>query len=233
MLRANPTVKVLPISASASCYVIDDALLEPERWVERSQQHASAFVGLAGNAFPGLELHLPAEATEALSEFLSALELPALGAGAIRHGYTRLSLVTEAPRDLKPPQWLCHRDQQSDRTDECVIASLLYLFKTPELGGTSFYTPLADEATINALLRDSVVLKPAEFQARYGIAPGYLLESNLWFLRTLTVAPRFNRLIVYRGDSYHSAHISAPAFLSSDPARGRLTMNSFFVCAKA
>ena len=55
-------------------------------------------------------------------------------------------------------------------------------------------------------------------------------EGNPWFERTAAVPARFNRLIVYRGDLFHSGDIARPDLLSADPALGRLTVNGFFTC---
>ena len=44
----------------------------------------------------------------------------------------------------------------------------------------------------------------------------------------LTIEPKWNRLIFYDGDVFHSGDIRAPERLSDDPAVGRLTLNGFF-----
>jgi hypothetical protein len=38
--------------------------------------------------------------------------------------------------------------------------------------------------------------------------------------------------VFYDGNLFHSSHILAPELLSDDPARGRLTLNGFFICRR-
>lgn len=232
MLTPTPQIQQLALNATESVYVIDDALLEPERWVERAMRHRDAFEQLEGNAFPGPELRLPQGVTDVLAAFLTATVRQRLGARRVLRAYSRLSMVTRAPEALQPWQWICHRDLLAQDLSECVIASVLYLFQDTALGGTSFYRPTHNAAITAQLVHDSGVLAEAEFQRRYGIEPGYLMATNHWFERVLTVPPRFNRLIFYSGEIFHSSHISAPERLSADPARGRLTLNGFFVCRR-
>jgi Family of unknown function (DUF6445) len=47
------------------------------------------------------------------------------------------------------------------------------------------------------------------------------------------VPAAFNRAVFYDGGQFHSSHITQPALLSADPARGRLTLNGFFICRRA
>jgi hypothetical protein len=47
------------------------------------------------------------------------------------------------------------------------------------------------------------------------------------------VEPRFNRLIAYDADVFHTSHVADAARLSSAPGRGRLTVNGFFTLRAA
>jgi len=54
-----------------------------------------------------------------------------------------------------------------------------------------------------------------------------MTESTEIAERLDVVAAKFNRLIFYSGEIPHSAQISSPELLSSDPGKGRLTLNCF------
>ena len=112
---------------------------------------------------------------------------------------------------------------------EGIAASVLYLFQDPALGGTAFFRPKQPIARIAELVQASSKLAPAAFTERYGIPPGYPTASNAWFERVAAVPARFNRLIFYPGNVFHSADIGEPARLVADPRAGRLTLNGFFV----
>ena len=233
MFNPHPRVESLAIDGNNQCLLIDNALLEPERWVERASLHREAFEALPGNAYPGLELHLPAGVTAMLDALLSQTGIRTkLRAGPTLNAYSRLAMVTRAPETLEPRQWICHRDRLTRSPQECALASVLYLFENAELGGTSFYRPRFDESTIAELVHDSGVLDAASFRKRHAIEPGYLTASNPYFEKTLTIPSQFNRLIFYSGEIFHSSHIGAAEKLSADPTKGRLTMNGFFVCVR-
>ena len=236
MFNPNAKIHALPIYPGQWCCVIDDVLLEPEAWVARAERFADQFAAFSGNAYPGLELHLPAQFTPLWDQYLqnarrfiaaqSATNLPA---AKLIEGYTRLGIVSKSEAQLQPYQWICHRDRLSPDPRHQIEATVLYLFQNPDLGGTSFYRARANEAATAQLVYDSGVLSGEEFQRCYGVTPGYLRASNAHFAHCLTVQPRFNRLIFYSGMVFHSSHITHPALLSSSPRQGRLTLNGFFV----
>ena len=110
---------------------------------------------------------------------------------------------------------------------------MLYLFRDPALGGTSFYRPRIGPAEVERLVADSASMDAAAFGARYGLAPGYMSGGNAFFERVAQVPAAWNRMIVYDGSLFHSADVDPSAGLSADPARGRLTLNSFVTCRRA
>jgi hypothetical protein len=107
-------------------------------------------------------------------------------------------------------------------------ASVLYLFRDEQLGGTGFYVPVRSAPETGALFADAKLLAPSAFTAKYGISAGYMHESNPWFRRIGGVTPKWNRLILYDGGMLHGSDIAAPERLSADPSTGRLTLNGFF-----
>lgn len=234
-LRFNPRPRIasVPIGGGLDCLVVDDALADPEAWIAYAAVHRERFRDDPDNAYPGPELALPAPALASLEDFFAAHARRALGARRTLRCSGRLSLATRRADQLLPRQWICHVDRLDMGSGERIAASVLYLFRDPALGGTAFFRPLHPAARIVELVQASARLPAAEFQQRYGIAPGYMTESNPWFERSAAVPARFNRLIFYPGSVFHGAALTAPDRLSPDPAAGRLTLNGFFVCRRS
>lgn len=232
MFNPNPQVQALPLFGGHVCWIIDDALTEPERWVARAAEFAPHFSRESHNAYPGPEFRLPDEITARLDAFLAQTVRARLDARRTLRAYSRLSIVTDPPEHLEPRQWICHRDRMSVPAGQRVLASVLYLFRDERLGGTAFFVPTANAATTDLLVHESGLLDAGAFTAKYAIARGYPAD-NPWFRRVSVVPPRFNRIIFYDGALFHSSHIPHPELLSADPARGRLTLNGFFTCRRS
>ena len=232
MFNPNPKIDAVTIAGRHVCYVVDDAMLEPDRWIDYAQAHRDDFAMAPFNTYPGLEFHLPVPLSALLDDFFRAYVRRLLGGRRTLQMYSRLSLVTLAPHQLMPIQWLCHRDRMGVPSNQCVGASVLYLFKDESLGGTSFFMPRRAAGETEALMRLAATAAPETFAAETGVAPGYLVESNAHFERVCTVPARWNRMIFYDGSLFHSPDIRAPHKLSPDPALGRLTMNGFYTCSR-
>ena len=142
-------------------------------------------------------------------------------------------MVSTPPGQLRPLQRACHHDNYASSPTQCFPASVLYLFKDPDLGGTSFYRPRQPEADTHALLDAWADMADEEFTRLTGAAPAYLTSSNDHFELLATIPAAYNRAIFYDGSVFHSSHITRPELLSSDPAKGRLTLNGFWICRKA
>lgn len=233
MFNPRPDIQVIPIDGRHACYVIDDALLHPEQLVDFSLRHREHFTMAPFNAFPGLELRMPDEFSARLDDFFRLHIRARLGARRTQRMYSRLSMVTLPPDVLQPRQSLCHRDRLNFADNQCIAASLLYLFHDAALGGTSFFAPRKNMQATDRLLVDSALLDATEFTRVHGVPPGYMTESNAWFEKLLTVPAKWNRMVFYDGSLFHSGHITAPEKLTADPQTGRLTLNGFFTCSRA
>jgi hypothetical protein len=233
MFNPRPRIERLAIGARHACFVVDDALLEPERWVEHAVANRDRFAELDRNAYPGPELALPEDATAQLEAFFSRHLRRGLGGRRTLSATSRLSLATRPPASLRPWQCFCHVDRLQARRGQLIAASVLYLFEDARLGGTGFYMPKRPPDEIERLVQAAAEWPPDLFHAETGIARGYMTESNGWFQKVLAVEPRWNRMIVYPGTVMHSGDIAAPELLSEDPRRGRLTINGFFACTRA
>ena len=200
--------------------------------VEYATAHRESFAMAPFNAYPGIEFHLPAPLSAQLDDFFRLHIRRHLHGRRTLQMYSRLSLVTLAPEQLSPIQWLCHRDRMGVPANQCVAASVLYLFNDENLGGTSFYMPKRSVTETENLMRLAARASPESFAAETGIARGYLLDSNAHFERVCTVPARWNRMIFYDGSLFHSPDIRVPEKLSADALAGRLTLNGFYTCSR-
>jgi len=230
----NPDLQIesVPLGDGASCYVVDDALLEPERLRAWAVAQRAAFRPVDFSAYPGNYLLLPAAMHAALQWFYMQYIRPRFDARRLLTMHCRLAMVTRPVSALSPAQWICHADNFMVEPTQSIQASVLYLFEDESLGGTSFYRPLRSPAEMKQLFQDSTRLDGETFTQRYGIAPGYMLGDNDHFARTASIPARWNRLIFYDGSLLHTGDILSPERLSDDPATGRLSFNGFFTARR-
>ena len=233
MFNPQPPIARLPLAPGRDAWVVDNVLLDPHALRARALRERGNFVASPYNAYPGIEWQMGPEVSEPLAEFFMLHIRQRLGARRTLSMYSRLSIATLQPHALSPLQRLCHRDRFGSGPDEMVAACTLYLFDEVALGGTGFYAPRRPISDINADIRRWATMDGAAFTAEIGTAPGYLTASNAHFELLSTVAPAFNRAVFYDGGAFHSSHITQPESLSDDPARGRLTLNGFFVCRRS
>jgi len=227
----NPRPRIHEIALPGGCcVVIDDALQDPDAWVRWAQ--AQHFASPQGVPYPGLVAGAPAPLTARMEEFFAAHARARLGARRTTQTQLRFSIVDTPPHLLRPVQWQCHSDMPSAAPSVLFAASVLYLFRDAQLGGTSFYRPLRSDAEIDRMYADAMQLDPVEFATRHAVAPGYMTGSNSWFELVESVPAAWNRMIAYDGRIFHSGHIANPQRLSADPGQGRLTLNGFFTCRR-
>lgn len=229
----QPRIERVALAPGRDAWVVDDALVDPQGLVQRAVAQREQFAAAPYNAYPGLEWRLGAESDEPLAEFFMQHLRARLGARRTLRLYSRLSLATLQPHELSPLQRLCHRDRMGAGAGECVAACTLYLFGDAALGGTAFYASRVPLPEIDARMRHWHTLDGAAFTREIGAPPGYLTGSNDWFEHLATVPAVFNRAVFYDGSGFHASHVTAPERLSADPARGRLTLNAFFICRRA
>ena len=232
LFNPRPSIQELMLGNGRACFVVDDALLDPEQVVRFALDHRDAFRQAPFNAYPGIELPMPPDVTARLDEFFMRHIRGRLNGRRTLRMNCRLSMVTLAPAELQARQWICHRDSQGVEPGQCIAASVLYLFKDSALGGTSFYAPKKSPDETALLIHDSSTAGNEAFAKKYSIAPGYFSGSNDFFELIGAVPARWNRMIFYDGRIFHSGDIPAPERLSADPRQGRLTLNGFFTCTR-
>jgi uncharacterized protein DUF6445 len=226
----NPAARFESVrfSNGGGCLVVDNALADPGRLLQYAADNRAAFTAVDFSAYPGISLGAPQSLAAALAEFFNLKVRRHFDARRLVQMQCRLSMVTLAPAQLHPTQCLPHRDQPTLDPGLSIQACILYLFRDAELGGTGFYDSARAADELDALSRDAQSLPSTEFFARYGLAPGYLTDSNAWFTRVGGVEARWNRCIFFDGFALHSGDIRQPQRLAADPLTGRLTCNGFF-----
>jgi hypothetical protein len=224
-----PQVSALALPGGSEVVVIDEVLREPAGLVEwaRSQAfRAPAF------PYPGLVVEGPKALSERLLDFFAQHARTRLGARRTLEHDVRLSMVCTPPHQLDPRQWQCHRDRVSMDPSILYVGAVLYLFRDPALGGTSFYVPRQPPSETDRIVADSQTLDAARFSERYGLTAGYMDGSNPYFECVARVPAAWNRMILYDAGFFHSGDIGRPDLLCTDPATARLTLNGFFACRR-
>ncbi|MFZ2991088.1 DUF6445 family protein, partial [Ideonella sp.] len=158
----NPDARLssVPLGGGQQCLVLDDALAEPERLVEWAR--TAAFAAPDGFPYPGRVVPAPYDLTSRLNDYFGQHLRSRLGGRRTLDAQARLSLVTTPPEALAPCQWLCHRDRIAEDPRKVLFAaSVLYLFRDPALGGTSFYRPRRSPAETDQLVAASQLLTAA------------------------------------------------------------------------
>lgn len=228
MFNPEAKVELVDIMGERPCLLIDDFLQDPESWVSRAEAFRSYFVAPERNAYPGHELRMPDEITNTFVEKLRPLFERFFGIEEILDSFSRLSMVTRQPNRLEPRQWICHRDRLRVAPGRMAVASVLYLFKEPALGGTKLFRPRQDANATDLLVHDSSTMNSEEFASKYGLKSSYMTASNDYFEQIHAIPPKWNRLVIYDGMIFHSGDIQHPEFLSTEPKKGRLSLNGFF-----
>ncbi|MDR3385957.1 MAG: DUF6445 family protein [Rudaea sp.] len=232
MFNPDPHLQIIQFDSRHRCIVIDDALVDPHGLKRETVAQRSAFRPVDFNAYPGIYLPASPEQSAGLDGFFRQHVRRLFDARRSLHMHVRFSMVTLPPQALRPFQRLCHSDNAGVPPQQSIQACVLYLFDDASLGGTGFYQAIRPANEMSALFNDATRLSGEVFTERYGIKPGYMLESNAYFARVGGVPAKWNRMIFYDGSVLHSGDILAPARLSEDPAVGRLTLNGFFTCSR-
>ena len=231
VFNPNPRVHVMPVGAKRICVVLDDVLANPAAVVEWA---AAQVYAKPRYPYPGVIFDAPETIVRQVGDCFARHARSRLGGRRTDGVGLRFSMITVPPQELAPVQWQCHRDRLNVNASATLFAaSVLYLFKDPALGGTSFYEPKLPSAEIDQLVKDSDKLLAVEFSARYGLSAGYMRGSNAYFERVARVDAAWNRMICYDGGQFHSAEIETAASLDSNPRTGRLTLNGFFTCRRS
>ena len=230
-INSSATVEFLELAPGQSIVIVDDFLLAPDELREYAKARAGEFL-MPPKSYPGLVLGIDDRPLADIYRFVRST----LGShfSFLRGGAdfsTLMSMTTLQPDELSNLQRLCHSDPPATGGRRN-FAFVLYLFENEELGGTGFYRWKEQEAITAATALEiedpakALVFLKERFDT-YNKPPCYMTGSTEIAERIDQVAAKFNRLIFYSGEIPHSAQISSPQLLSSDPDKGRLTLNCF------
>lgn len=222
-INPDALISELALFNGSSCLIVDDIFQHPEKIIAIAKRNHHAFYPDPGNNLPGPELCLPENFTQPLRDFFNLHIRKRLGGRRLLECNSRFALLSITPADLLRYVMLNRHTPHIDgkgriTQDQTLIASVLYLFNNPELGGTGFFEKIPEPPPDRRHWKSTI---PVNFSSSIG--PFELHQS---------IEPRWNRMIFYDGSIYHSPLIPRPDILINDPLSGRLTLNSFFTCSK-
>ena len=207
----------------APLLVIDNLVADPERLVRRAARRA---FGRMGEYFPGARTAAPATYGPFLESVLSPLLLEHFGIrpGRFRFPMCHYSLVATPPAELRFLQRVPHIDS----VDGNGLATVHYLFHG-DWGGTAFYRHRQTGFEHVDKPRWETYFRRLETESRGSDAPGpgYINGNTALFEQIAKADAVFNRMVVYRRNSLHSACVDDRHVPPPDPLDGRLSINTF------
>ncbi|HQS69079.1 MULTISPECIES: DUF6445 family protein [unclassified Novosphingobium] len=201
---------------------IDEALPDPQAVVNIAARHDFRPIG---PFYPGVRAAVSQQVAMPLVQPLLPLLEQTFGLSRPSQFLECfLSLITVQAADLKPIQRFPH----FDGVEESRLAVLLYLDQA-ETTGTAFYRQRATGfESVDAERLDEYRTRLEREVAHHGLPEaGYIGTESALFERIFTVAGRFNRMVIYRGNALHCADVPAGFVPEKDPRKGRLTLNLF------
>lgn len=202
--------------------VIDD--FAPDPAALRAAALGATF-GPAMQHYPGIRAALPDAYVPTQLAVLARVLGPLLGrAGEVDVLDASFSMVTTPPEALEIRQRIPHCDAFGKER----IALVHYL--APDGGdGTAFFRHRSTGFETIDADRAPIFFGQLDAEFRFGGVPParYVAGDTSLFGRTLAVAARYNRALVYPSYLLHSGAIAPDATLSSNPAQGRLTVTAF------
>ena len=201
--------------------VIDGFAAAPAQFVDDA-----SFLAFAprGAHYPGIRAKTPNALLRPLLDALAPVVAEVFGPGDMAVIDAFYSLVTTPPAALAPIQRLPHVDEVSPGR-----LALLHFLSADESSGTAFYRHRATgwESLDAARLAPYREMLAAEI-TRDGLPDAaYLAGDTPLFQQVAAYRGAFNRALLYRSHALHCALIPPAMRLSDDPARGRLTVNTF------
>lgn len=203
--------------------VIDDLLLNPEDLVEAAA--AAKFATPEGTWYPGGNAPFPESYLPTLMPVLRptlerAFDIPRAAPLTISGFF---ALATKTADQLSALQKIPHYDQPNP----ACLAILHYLGRDQK-GGTGFFRHSATGyESITVGRRETYMGAVAEALETTPPA-GFAGPDTAHYEMIESVAPNFNRMVIYRSHVLHCALFEG-AHLSPDPRTGRLTANTFCV----
>jgi hypothetical protein len=223
-LHRDIGVRALSIGAErAPLLVVDNFVADADRLVQIAA--AETFTEQS-RYYPGIRAEAPAAYQQVFAAGLHDAITAHFGlrGGALRFSLCAFSLVTTPADRLMVPQRIPHVDSLAGSG----LASIHYLFKR-DLGGTAFYRHRKTGFEYVDESRNEKYLESlrAENLRPETAGDGYINGDTPLFEQIARHDGVFNRLLIYRRNSLHSGCIARDFVADADPARGRLSINSF------
>lgn len=207
----------------APLLIVDNFVADPERLVRRAATRQFRPVGAN---YPGIRTEAPLSYQQLFRDRLRTRLCDFFGfqATSFTLPMCHYSLVTTHAAQLAPMQRIPHVDS----IDGKGLASVHYLFKA-NLGGTAFYRHRATGFEfIDAARRDAYF---AHFEQLVNdpdsLPSAYINGDTEAFEQIGSAAAVFNRIVIYRRNSLHSACIDQNFAPDPNPLTGRLSINCF------
>jgi hypothetical protein len=207
----------------APLIVIDNFTAMPDSLVDLAA--AKVFADVA-SYFPGVRAKVPLSYQQFVIAALrpTVAEHFGLNAAGLRFTACYFSLVTTPPADLTYLQRIPHIDSLSPNE----LAFVHYLFRANH-GGTAFYRHRATGFESIDAVRKAEYWRHVEAEQNAPEPPpaAYIDGDTALYEETARQEGVFNRLLLYRRNSLHSAALAAQFVPDADPRRGRLSLNGF------
>ena len=202
--------------------VIDDYARDPEQLIAEA---AELNYQPIGPYYPGVRAVVPPALVLAIRNSLAGLIRETFGLeDELNRIESYYSLITTHPEDLNLLQRLPHFDGLGPKR----IAVLHHLGRA-EGSATAFYRHRSTgfETMTEARLPAYNQAVNAEFH-RHGLPPAAYLDGDTpIYERIARYEARFNRLLVYRGNTLHAGELPPDLPLTDDPLTGRFSINTF------
>ncbi len=213
------------IGTEASPVVVLDCFApQPEFLVDDASMLGFSPMGIH---YPGIRAHISRRILAPLLKGLEPVIADIFGFASVEVADAFYSLVT-TPRDaLTPIQRIPHFDGVEPER-----LALLHYLAPDAPGGTAFYRHRTTgfESVTAERLPDYRTALDADL-AREGLpASSYIEGDTSIFQQIGRFDGRFNRAILYRGNSLHCAWLPEGTPFGADPRSGRLTLNTFLDC---
>ena len=207
----------------APLLVIDNLVADAESLVELA---AAKVYSDVVTYFPGIRAKVPLTYQQFILEQLGPLLAGhfELGGARLRFTACHFSLVTTPPEKLEYLQRIPHTDSFLGSQ----LAFIHYLFKA-DLGGTSFYRhrKTGFEVVDEARGAEFMATRDEEKDGPHAPPPAYINGDTPLYEEINRQQGAFNRMLIYRRTSLHSACIAAGFKPDANPRTGRLSVNGF------
>lgn len=225
-IKSHPDIRLQKLvigREQAPLVVIDNLLANPDELVDIA---ATKPFGNVDTYYPGVRSKVPLTYQRFIIETFRDVFSGYFGLSEVGLRFTacHFSMVTLPPEKLVYLQRIPHIDSMS--SDE--LAFIHYLFKSDQ-GGTAFYRHRATGYEYVDLARKTEYWRVVEAEMA-GANPAdsaYINGDTPLYEQVGTQEGVFNRMLVYRRNSLHSASLARSFVPDPNPRTGRLSINGF------